>query len=121
MQAQHENRKYERFLISQHIDCRVRLSHAPAVLLLLSDISEGGMMLLYSGEADAKSFTAELSVNGEILSDNTAVCMQFEGRIVWTRQFTESGKSFTSMGIAFAPTVSLPEAIRAMLLADTDD
>jgi hypothetical protein len=46
--------------------------------------------------------------------------MGFSGKIVWKRDFTESGRAFCSMGIQFAPDVRLPEAIREMLSSEED-
>lgn len=116
----HENRKYERFLISQHFDCSVRLDGIDKHLLQLSDISEGGMMVLLSAKEDFPVFNPPQEILGEIISDNTAIQMRFSGRIVWKRNFQESGRDFASMGIQFAPGVELPEAIRDMLSAEED-
>lgn len=116
----HENRKYERFLISQHFDCSVRLDGIEKHALQLSDISEGGMMVLLTAKEDFPIFNPPQQILGEIISDNTAIQMRFSGRIVWKRNFQESGRDFASMGIQFAPDVKLPEAIREMLSVEED-
>lgn len=115
-----DNRKYERFLVSQHLDCRVRLNGIENHLLQLSDISEGGMMVLLSSKEDLDVFSPPQNIAGEIVSDNTAIQMGFSGKIVWKRNFLESGRAFCSMGIQFAADVKLPEAIREMLSAEED-
>ena len=115
-----ENRKYERFLISQHLDCKVHLNGIANHLLQLSDISEGGMMVLLSSKEDLAIFNPPQETAGEIVSDNTAIQMQFSGRIVWKRHFQESGRAFASMGIQFGPGVKLPGAIHEMLSAEED-
>lgn len=116
----HENRKYERFLVSQHLDCKVRLGSTGNHLLQLCDISEGGMMVLLSSKEDLTAFDPPQEIAGEIVSDNTAIQMQFSGKIVWKRDFRESGRAFASMGIQFAAGIALPEAIREMLSTEED-
>ena len=115
-----KNRKYERFLISQHLDCQVRLNGIQRHLLQLCDISEGGMMVLISSPEDLGVFSPPEDIAGEIVSDNTALQMAFSGKIVWKRNFTESGRAFCSMGIQFAAGVKLPDAIGEMLSSETD-
>ncbi len=115
-----ENRKYERYLVSQHLDCKVRLDGIEKHLMQLSDISEGGMMVLLSAKEDRDLFSPPQHIAGEIVSDNTAIQMRFSGKIVWKRDFKESGRSFSSMGIQFASDVRLPDAIHEMLVAESD-
>lgn len=116
----HENRQYQRYLVSQHLDCRVRLEVPGSHLLQLSDTSQGGMMVLLSAKQEFNMFFPTQEISGEIVSDNTDLHMHFSGQIVWKREFQESGRAFASMGIRFSSGVKLPEAIREMLSAEDD-
>lgn len=120
MKPAHENRKYERFLVSHHLDCKIRLQGLENHLVQLSDISDGGMMVLLSSKEDIARFSAQQEIQGEIVSDNIEIQMSFSGKIVWKRDFLESGRQFSSMGIQFASSVKLPEAIREMLASEED-
>jgi len=110
MQAD-ENRKYERFLVGPHLDCKVHLKHPDALVADLSDISEGGMMVLLSRNEDIDALKPPLDIEAELVCENTALQFAFRGRVVWKREFNEGRKAFASMGIQFAPGVELPRAL----------
>lgn len=120
MDSTDENRKYQRHLVSQQLDCKVRLIKPQSQLLRLSDISAGGMMVLLSSKEDLGKFLPPQEILGEIVSDNTALQMEFSGKVAWKREFQEGRQTFESMGIQFAPGVKLPEAITEMLTAEDE-
>lgn len=120
MQTAKENRQYERFLVGPHIDCAVLIRLPEEIRADLSDISEGGMMLLLSKNEDFDAIQPPQDIEAEVVSDNTALQFAFTGRVVWKREFHEGRRAFASMGIQFAPEVRLPEAFREMLTSEAD-
>lgn len=113
-------RKYQRFIVSQHLDCKVLLNGSDGQLLQLSDISDGGMMVLLTAKDDSDRYLPPQKISGEIVSENTDLRMQFSGNVVWKREFSEGRVMFASMGIQFASDVKLPDAIREMLSSEDD-
>lgn len=120
MKPLEEHRQYERFLVSPHIDCAVQIRLPEEIKAELSDISEGGMMLLLSRNEDIDAVHPPQDIEAEIVSDNTALQFAFSGRVVWKREFQEGRRAFASMGIQFAPGVTLPEAFLELITAETD-
>jgi c-di-GMP-binding flagellar brake protein YcgR len=113
-----ENRKYERYLIADHFDCRVLIRADREQSGQLSDISKGGMMVLFSAKTGPANLKTQQQVSGELLSDNTALAMRFSGRVAWTRDFQEGKSQFTTVGIEFAQGVELPAALIDLLEAE---
>lgn len=120
MKTTEENRKYQRFLVNQQLDCVIQFIDPQSHPSRLSDISEGGMMVLLSVPADYDKFAPAQEITGEIASDNSELQLKFSGRVAWKREITEGKRTFISLGIQFSPDVKLPEAILEMLTTDSD-
>lgn len=78
------------------------------------------MMVLLSVPADYEKFVPAQDITGEIASDNSELQLVFSGTVAWKREIPEGRRTFVSMGIKFAPDVTLPGAILEMLTAESD-
>ncbi|MBV6494222.1 MAG: hypothetical protein LDLANPLL_02253 [Turneriella sp.] len=120
MSNTNERRREHRVPAGAYIEYRVAINSTQVKDAIMSDISEGGLMLL-AEEADVgRELKINDPINGEIIHDRTKFNFPFAGSVAWIQPREMRSRKFVALGIRFNPDVELPGQIYALLMADHD-
>lgn len=115
-----DRRSGHRVTAGAYIEYRVTIDGTQVKDAIMSDISEGGLMIL----AESADFGRELKIgeelSGHIIHDRTRFDFAFAGSIAWLQPREMRARKFVAMGVRFKETIELPAQIYAILMADHD-
>ena len=115
-----DRRSQHRVTAGAYIEYRVTIDGTQVKDAIMSDISEGGVMVLVESADIGRELVVGEPVGGEIIHDRTKFVFRFRGEIAWIQPRNMRSRHFVALGIRFAPGVQLPAQIYAILMADHD-
>lgn len=120
MQPSHDRRSQHRVTAGAYIEYRVALEDTMVKDAIMSDISEGGLMVLAESADIGRELKAGDAISGQIIHDRTKFQFGFSGTVAWIQPREMRTRKYSAIGIKFAPDVQLPAQIYAILMADHD-
>ncbi|MCS6972260.1 MAG: PilZ domain-containing protein [Turneriella sp.] len=120
MQPAKDRRSTHRVTAGAFIEYRVAIDGTMIKDAIMSDISEGGMMVLAESADMTRDIQPGEAISGEILHDRTKFQFRFSGTLVWKQPREMRSRKYIALGIKFSPEVQLPAQIYAILMADHD-
>lgn len=115
-----DRRSQHRVTAGAFIEYRVIIDGTMVKDAIMSDISEGGMMVLAESADIGRELKPGEKISGEIIHDRTRFRFQFAGELAWIQPREMRTRKFVALGIRFSPDVQLPAPIYAILMADHD-
>ena len=112
--APNDKRRYLRARVSLLADCSAQLAEPRRTEALIEDVSAGGLRIQLTDSSVAAAFAMNTPVRGEILSENSAMQMQFSGKIAWLSELTIDSSTVLRVGIAFDDNVVLSEMLQSL-------
>ncbi|HRP68510.1 MAG TPA: PilZ domain-containing protein [Turneriella sp.] len=120
MPQANDRRSQHRVTAGAYIEYRVTIDSTQVKDAIMSDISEGGLMLLVE-EADlGRKFNIDDALSGHIIHDRTKFNFPYTGKVAWLQPREMRTRKFVAMGIRFDDGIELPAQIYAILMADHD-
>lgn len=120
MPLSNDRRTQHRVTAGAYIEYRVTIDGTMVKDAIMSDISEGGLMVLAESADIGRELTQGEILTGEIIHDRTRFQFRFEGELAWIQPREMRTRRFVALGIRFVPDVHLPAQIYAILMADHD-
>jgi c-di-GMP-binding flagellar brake protein YcgR len=120
MPLPNDRRSQHRVTAGAYIEYRVAIDGTMVKDAIMSDISEGGLMVLAESADVGRELKPGESISGEIIHDRTSFHFRFAGQLAWVQPREMRSRKFLALGIRFAPEVQLPAQIYAILMADHD-
>ncbi|MBS0616879.1 MAG: PilZ domain-containing protein [Spirochaetes bacterium] len=120
MRQTNERRTRHRVTAGAYIEYRVTLDGTQVKDAIMSDISEGGVMILADQEALGHELQHDEYIGGEIIHDKTRLHFKFAGQVAWLQPREMRSRNFVAIGIRFDPKIELPAQIYAILMAESD-
>jgi c-di-GMP-binding flagellar brake protein YcgR len=120
MPLPNDRRSQHRVTAGAYIEYRVAIDGTMIKDAIMSDISEGGLMVLAESADLGRELTPREMISGAIIHDRSKFHFAFKGELAWWQPREMRGRKFVALGIKFSPDVQLPEQIYAILMADHD-
>lgn len=120
MPLSNDRRSQHRVTAGAYIEYRVAIDGTMVKDAIMSDISEGGLMVLAESADLGRELKPNDMISGEILHDRTRFQFRFTGSLAWIQPREMRKRKFVALGIRFSPDVQLPAQIYAILMADHD-
>lgn len=120
MALQNNRRSQHRVTAGAYIEYRVAIDGTMVKDAIMSDISEGGLMLLAETAGMGRDFKIGEDIAGQIIHDRISFKFVFQGTVAWIQSREMRDRQYTAMGIRFAQETDLPAQIYAILMADHD-
>lgn len=115
-----DRRSQHRVTAGAYIEYRVSLTGTHVKDAIMSDISEGGLMILVESADIGRELSVGEEISGNIIHDRTRFDFAFHGSVAWLQQREMRTRKFVALGIRFKDTTELPAQIYAILMADHD-
>ena len=120
MPLSNDRRSQHRVTAGAYIEYRVTIDGTMVKDAIMSDISEGGLMVLAESADIGRELNKNEMISGEIIHDRTRFDFKFAGELAWIQPREMRTRKFVALGIRFTPEVQLPAQIYAILMADHD-
>ncbi len=120
MPLSNDRRSQHRVTAGAYIEYRVTIDGTMVKDAIMSDISEGGLMVLAESADIGRELNPHDRISGEIIHDRTRFNFKFTGQVAWIQPRDMRGRKYVALGIRFDPDVQLPAQIYAILMADHD-
>lgn len=120
MPLSQDRRNQHRVTAGAYIEYRVTIDGTQVKDAIMSDISEGGLMILVESADIGRELKQGEEVSGEIIHDRTKFHFHFKGSLAWIQSREMRSRKYEALGIRFANDVQLPAQIYAILMADHD-
>ncbi len=120
MPLSNDRRSQHRVTAGAYIEYRVTMDGTQVKDAIMSDISEGGLMILVESAEIGRELVMNEALSGHIIHDKTRFDFKFEGSIAWIQPREMRSRKYVALGIRFNSTVELPAQIYAILMADHD-
>lgn len=115
-----DRRSQHRVTAGAYIEYRVTIDGTQVKDAIMSDISEGGLMILVESADIGRELTIGEAISGSIIHDRTRFNFTFKGEIAWLAPREMRTRKFVAIGIRFGESIELPAQIYAILMADHD-
>jgi Tfp pilus assembly protein PilZ len=120
MSLANDRRSQHRVTAGAYIEYRVTLDGTLVKDAIMSDISEGGLMVLAENSDIGRELVIGEVLNGEIIHDKTRFHFKFNGKVAWIQPREMRSRRYVALGIRFDEGTELPAQIYAILMADHD-
>lgn len=120
MALTNDRRNQHRVTAGAYIEYRVTIDGTQVKDAIMSDISEGGLMVLVESADIGRELQINEAISGHIIHDRTRFDFTFKGEIAWIQQREMRTRKFVALGIRFGESIELPAQIYAILMADHD-
>lgn len=120
MALSNDRRSQHRVTAGAYIEYRVTIDGTQVKDAIMSDISEGGLMVLAESADLGRELTIGEKLSGNIIHDRTKFNFAFQGEVAWVQPREMRTRRFAAVGIRFAQGIELPAQIYAILMADHD-
>lgn len=115
-----DRRNQHRVTAGAYIEYRVTLDGTQVKDAIMSDISEGGLMVLAETADIGRELKIDDEISGEIIHDRTRFRFVFKGQVAWIQSREMRGRKYEALGVRFDEGIELPAQIYALLMADHD-
>lgn len=120
MALSNDRRSQHRVTAGAYIEYRVTMDGTQVKDAIMSDISEGGLMVLAEQADIGRELKIGESISGNIIHDRTRFNFSFKGEVAWIQPREMRTRKFAAIGIRFGESIELPAQIYAILMADHD-
>jgi c-di-GMP-binding flagellar brake protein YcgR len=120
MSLSNDRRSHHRVTAGVYIEYRVAIDGTMVKDAIMSDISEGGFMVLAESADIGRELKRGDPLSGQIIHDRTSFEFRFSGQVAWVQPREMRSRKYTAIGIRFDSNVQLPAQIYAILMADHD-
>lgn len=120
MPFSNDRRTQHRVTAGAYIEYRVAIDGTHVKDAIMSDISEGGLMVLAEMADLGRELKENEAVTGHIIHDKTRFDFLYEGSIAWIQPREMRSRKYVAIGIRFKEKIELPAQIYAILMADHD-
>jgi c-di-GMP-binding flagellar brake protein YcgR len=120
MALSNDRRSQHRVTAGAYIEYRVTIDGTQVKDAIMSDISEGGLMVLVESADIGRDLRIDESISGHIIHDRTRFDFTFKGSVAWIQPREMRSRKFVALGIRFGESIELPAQIYAILMADHD-
>lgn len=120
MASSSDRRSGHRVTAGAYIEYRVTIDGTQVKDAIMSDISEGGLMILVETADVGRELKIGEALSGHIVHDRTRFDFPYAGEIAWLQAREMRSRSFIALGVRFKETIELPAQIYAILMADHD-
>lgn len=115
-----DRRGKNRIISSDYLDFRVSAEKPSIKEANLGNISEGGLQFLLPASESLPEDMVNSDIQGQVYNHRTNMNMKFKGKVLWQSERDLEGKKYYAFGVQFNADVLLPEAIYAVLLANSE-
>lgn len=115
-----DRRSGHRVTAGAYIEYRVTIDGTQVKDAIMSDISEGGLMILAEQADLGRELKIGEEISGSIIHDRTHFNFTFAGAVAWLQPREMRSRKFVALGVRFNETIELPAQIYAILMADHD-
>jgi len=120
MSKESDRRTQHRVTAGAYIEYRVTIEGTQVRDAIMSDISEGGLMVLAETADIGRTLKEGERVAGAIIHDRTKFNFEYAGSVAWVAPRQMRTRDFAAIGIRFDEKIELPAQIYAILMADHD-
>lgn len=120
MSTANDRRSQHRVTAGAYIEYRVTIEGTQVKDAIMSDISEGGLMILVESADIGRDLTVGEPIAGAIIHDRSKFNFAYVGAVAWIQPREMRSRKFVALGIRFNGTIELPAQIYAILMADHD-
>lgn len=120
MSRPNDRRSQHRVTAGAYIEYRVTIDGTKVSDAIMSDISEGGLMILVESADVGRDLNMNEQLSGHIIHDKTKFDFGFAGSVAWIQPREMRARKYVALGIRFTEAVELPAQIYAILMADHD-
>lgn len=115
-----DRRSGHRVTAGAYIEYRVTIDGTQVKDAIMSDISEGGLMILAEHADIGRELQIGEEISGNIIHDRTHFNFTFVGSVAWLQPREMRSRKFVALGVRFKENIELPAQIYAILMADHD-
>ena len=115
-----DRRTQHRVTAGAYIEYRVSIDGTQVRDAIMSDISEGGLMVLAEHSDIGRDLAIGEAISGHIIHDKTKFDFAYTGSVAWIQPREMRTRRYVAIGIRFKEAIELPAQIYAILMADHD-